>query len=172
MHESCSVGFEWFCFFLPDSWSPAFNETIVHTDHTHIFSPSHLWLTETSFSQAGGTCVFSPTRPPLLQNTEHMQWQQLFPECVSAHHLRGSIQCRLCRHSSLRYVLFFVFFWCQIHFICNIFLLVKSGSGLTQVLTSVRVLSLRWEANRAFFFLWKLLTEVKFHSRQKSKRCL
>lgn len=167
MHESCSVGFEWFCFFLPVSWSPAFNETIVHTDHTHILSITP--LTDWNFFF---TCVSSPTRPPLLQNTEHMQRQQLVPECVSAHHLRGSIQCRLCRHSSLRYVLFFVFFWCQIHFICNIFLLVKSGSGLTQVLTSVRVLSLCWEANRAFFFLWKLLTEVKFHSQQKSKRCL
>lgn len=139
----------------------------AHRPHTHILSITP--LTDWNFFF---TCVSSPTRPPLLQNTEHMQRQQLVPECVSAHHLRGSIQCRLCRHSSLRYVLFFVFFWCQIHFICNIFLLVKSGSGLTQVLTSVRVLSLCWEANRAFFFLWKLLTEVKFHSQQKNKRCL
>lgn len=98
--------------------------------------------------------VFNPTQPPLLQNTENTQWQQLFPKCVSwsatavsasparlykVHILAGS------HHGGMWRFLFQK----EIHLCCHIVLLVKSSSGLTRVLTSVRLLSLCWEANKA-----------------------
>lgn len=144
--------------FPPDSWSSRWNNC---AHRTHTFSPSQLWLTETSFSQAGGTSVFNST--PLLKNTENIcRGSSYFLNVMlnapqqSLHHLQCSIQCIFCRHSSLpETCAAFFFIWLSSHqnSISNIFLLVKTGSGLTRALTSVRVLSLCWEGNQAFSLL-------------------
>lgn len=130
------------------------------TQNTHVLLPHNFDWLKLPFSQAGGTSVFNPT--PLLQNTENIcRGSSYFVNVLlnapqqSVHHLRGSIQCIFLQALIIARDVRAVFFiWLSNHQnpICNIFLLVKVGSGLTRALTSVRVLSLCWEANQAFFF--------------------
>lgn len=182
--EDCQTAGLWIIllFFPPDSPSSPFSETIVHPEHTHSLSlsPSQLWLTETSFSQAGGTSVFNPN--PLLQNTENICRGSRYFLNVFLNAPQQSVHppARLYTVYILQALIiagdmcsaFFIWLSNHQNFISNIFLLVKTGSELTRGLTSVRMLSLCWEAKQAFFFLSasKLLIEVKSQSQQNSKK--
>lgn len=145
-------GFELFSVFSTAQWN-----NCAHW--THTLSPSQLWLTKTSFSQTGGTSGFNPA--PLLQNTENICRGSSYSLYVllNAPQQVSTSPARLCTVHILQALIIagdvrgIFFIWLSNHqnSIFNVFLLVKTGSGLTRALTSVRVLSLCWKANQAFF---------------------
>lgn len=144
--SNCFGGLHRLCITLPYS-STLLKFTVQWNNCAHTLSPSQLWLTETSFSQPGGSSVFN--RAPLLQNTENIcrGGSSFLNVLLNApqqllHHLWGSIQYIFFRHSSLVRSIFIISLSNRQNFISNIFLLVKTGSGLTRALTSVGFLSL------------------------------